>query len=136
MARTQLASITPSVEQQQKFDQMLSAAKTDEEASMLARQNFDSTQITLSTSRDRAVSALSQTAPSMAKMAAPANISSSTTAPPSALSNVAEIAHTSQPIIQPLLPPAVGKGGPIETPSPPNPVSVNCRKRSKQQWIS
>jgi hypothetical protein len=118
VARGQLASITPSVEQQQKFDQMLSAAKTDEEASMLARQNFDSTQITVSASRDRAVSALSQTAPSTA------NISSPTTASPSASSNAVELTHASQPVTAQVLRPAVEKGGPIETPPTPKPVSM------------
>jgi hypothetical protein len=124
VARAQLASITPSVEQQQKFDQMLSAAKTDEEASMLARQNFDSTQITLSANRDRAVSALSQTAPSTAKISAPANISSPTTALPSASSNAVQLTHASQPVTARLLRPAVEKGGPIETPPTPKPVSM------------
>jgi hypothetical protein len=124
VARAQLASITPSVEQQQKFDQMLSAAKTDEEASMLARQNFDSTQITLSASRDRAVSVLSQTAPSTAKISAPANISSPTTASPSASSNAVQLTHASQPVTAQLLRPAVEKGGPIETPPTPKPVSM------------
>lgn len=124
VARGQLASITPSVEQQQKFDQMLSAAKTDEEASMLARQNFDSTQITVSASRDRAVSALSQTAPSTANISAPANISSPTTASPSASSNAVELTHASQPVTAQVLRPAVEKGGPIETPPTPKPVSM------------
>ena len=124
VARAQLASITPSVEQQQKFDQMLSAAKTDEEASMLARQNFDSTQITLSASRDRTVLVLSQTAPSTAKISAPANISSPTTASPSASSNVVQFTHASQPVTAQLLRPAVEKGGLIETPPTPKPVSV------------
>jgi hypothetical protein len=124
VARAQLASITPSVEQQQKFDQMLSAAKSDEEASMVARQNFDSTQITLSASRDRAVSALSQTAPSTANFSASANLSSPTTASPSASSNAVELTHASQPVIAQLLRPAVEKGGPIETPPTPKPVSI------------
>lgn len=60
VAKAQLASITPSVEQQHAYDQMLSAAKTDEDAAMIARQNFDSTQINLSASRDRASQALAQ----------------------------------------------------------------------------
>jgi hypothetical protein len=124
VARTQLASITPSVEQQQKFDQMLSAAKTDEEASMLARQNFDSTQITLSASRDRAVSALSRTAPSAANISAPPNISNPTTASPSASSNAVQLTHASQPVTAQLLRPAAEKGGPIETPPTPKPVSM------------
>jgi hypothetical protein len=124
VARAQLASITPSVEQQQKFDQMLSAAKTDEEASMLARQNFDSTQITLSASRDRVVSALSQTAPSTAKVSAPANISSPTTASPSASSNAVQLTQASRPVTAQLLRAAVEKGGPIETPPTPKPVSM------------
>ena len=118
VARAQLASITPSVEQQQKFDQMLSAAKTDEDASMLARQNFDSTQITLSASRDRAVSLLSQTAPSTA------NIPTPTTASPSVSSNAVQFTHSSQPVTAQLLRPAVEKGGPIETPPTPKAVSI------------
>src|SRR5580704_6309206 len=124
VARSQLASIKPSVDQQQKFDQMLSAAKTDEEASMLARQNFDSTQITLSANRDRAVSALSQTAPSTAKISASANISSPTTASSTASSNAVQLTHASQPVTAQLLRPAVEKGGPIETPPTPKPVSM------------
>lgn len=120
VARAQLALITPSVEQQQKFDQMLSAAKTDEEASMLARQNFDSTQVTLSASRDRAVSALSQAAQPAPSTA---NVSSSPTASPST-SNIVELTHASQPLTAQLLRPAVEKGGPIETPPTPKPVSM------------
>jgi hypothetical protein len=65
VARTQLSAITPSVEQQQAFDQMIAAAKTDEDASMLARQNFDSTRIQLSATRDRATAALAETAPAI-----------------------------------------------------------------------
>lgn len=61
VARGQLNSITPSVQQQAAFTQMIDAAKTDEEASMLARKNFDSTEIHLSASRDRAAQALAQT---------------------------------------------------------------------------
>lgn len=124
VARAQLASITPSVEQQQKFDQMLSAAKTDEEASMFARQNFDSTEITLSASRDRAVAALSQTAPSTVNMSAHANIAKATAASPSDSSNAVELTHASQPVTAQLLRPAVAKSGPIDTSSPPKPVSM------------
>ena len=58
VARGQLAAITPSVKQQEAFNQMIAAAKTDEEASMLARQNFDSTEVHLSAARDRAATAL------------------------------------------------------------------------------
>ena len=124
VARSQLASITPSVEQQQKFAQMLSAAKTDEEASMLARQNFDSTQITLSASRDRAASALSQTVPSNSKVSAQPNISSPATGSPSASSNAVQLTHASQPVTAQLLRPGVEKGGPIETLPTPKPVSM------------
>jgi hypothetical protein len=60
VAQAQLAAVTPSVEQQHAFDQMQAAAKTDEEAAMIARQNFDSTQVNLSASRDRATQALAQ----------------------------------------------------------------------------
>jgi hypothetical protein len=66
VARTQLNSITPSVQQQAAFNQMLGAAQTDEQASMLARQNFDSTEIHLSATRDRAAQALAQTVSSAA----------------------------------------------------------------------
>ncbi len=58
VAQGQLQAITPSVEQQQAFNQMLAAAKTDEDAAVLARQGFDSTQVHLSTSRDQAAAAL------------------------------------------------------------------------------
>jgi len=124
VARAQLASITPSVEQQQKFDQMLSAAKTDEDASVLARQNFDSTQITLSASRDRAVSLLSQTAPPTVKTSSAVNIPSPTTASPSASSNAVQLSHSSQPVTAQLLRPAVEKGGPFETSPTPKAVSI------------
>jgi hypothetical protein len=60
VAQNQLRSITPSVEQQQAFDKMLAAAKTDEDAAALARQGFDSTEIHLSASRDQAAAALAQ----------------------------------------------------------------------------
>jgi hypothetical protein len=128
VARAQLASITPSVEQQQKFDQMLSAAKTDEDASMLARQNFDSTQITLSARRDQAVSLLSQTASTTGRISAPANISSPTPASASASSNAVQLAHASQPVTAQLLRPAVEKGGPVATPPTPKAVSMPLTK--------
>ncbi len=63
VARAQLNSITPSVQQQAAFNQMIDASKTDEEAAMLARKNFDSTEVHLSASRDRAAQALAQTVP-------------------------------------------------------------------------
>jgi hypothetical protein len=63
VARAQLNSLKPSVEQQQAFNQMLSAANTDEQAATLARQNFDSTQVNLSVSRDRAAAALASLSP-------------------------------------------------------------------------
>jgi hypothetical protein len=60
VAQGQLRAITPTVEQQQAFNQMLAAAKTDEDAAALARQGFDSTQVHLSASRDQAAAALAQ----------------------------------------------------------------------------
>lgn len=63
VARGQLATITPSVKQQEAFNQMITAAHSDEEASMLARQNFDSTEVHLSVARDRAANALASSTP-------------------------------------------------------------------------
>jgi hypothetical protein len=63
VAKAQLNSITPSVQQQQKFNDMLAAAKTDEEASELARQNFDSTEIHLSAAREHAATTLAALTP-------------------------------------------------------------------------
>jgi hypothetical protein len=63
VAQNQIRSITPSVQQQQAFNQMLAAAKTDEEAATIARQGFDSTEIHLSASRDHAVAALAAFSP-------------------------------------------------------------------------
>lgn len=63
VAQKQLQSVAPSAEQQQAFNQMLAAAKSDEAASAVARQGFDSTEIHLSASRDRAVVALAATSP-------------------------------------------------------------------------
>jgi len=63
VARAQISAVAPSVEQQNAFNQMLAAAKTDEDASMLARQNFDTASVKLSASRDHAAAALAATAP-------------------------------------------------------------------------
>jgi hypothetical protein len=69
VARAQLNSVTPSVQQQQAFNQMITAAKTDEEAAELARQNFDSTNIHLSAARDHAATALAALTPSSVPVA-------------------------------------------------------------------
>lgn len=122
VARTQLNAIAPSVEQQKAFDQMLAASKTDEEASMLARQNFDSTAVHLSASRDRAAAALAQTA-------APApNLSPAPTQTAASLSSsTVDLTHASQPVTAPLLRPATPRGGPIT--APPAPVAAPVIKK-------
>jgi hypothetical protein len=121
VARSQLAAIQPSLEQQQKFNQMLAAAKTDEEASMIARQNFDSSQIKLSASRDRAAAALAQTA-SPAVNVSSASEPRSAAVPSSATSNAVDLSHSSQPVSAQLLRPAVEKSGPIIIPPAPAPA--------------
>lgn len=124
VARAQLNAIAPSVEQQQAFNQMLSAAKTDEEASMLARQNFDSTQVNLSASRDRAAAALAQTA-------APAsNLSPAPTQTAASLSSsTVDLTHASQPVSAPLLRSASPRGGPITASPAPASVAAPAVKR-------
>lgn len=62
VAQSQLKAITPSAGQQQAFNQMLAAAKTDEDAAAMARRGFDSTEAHLSASRDHAAKALAQMA--------------------------------------------------------------------------
>jgi hypothetical protein len=107
VARAQLNSITPSVQQQAAFDQMIAAAHSDEEAAMLARQNFDSTEVHLSAARDRSAVALAQTA-----LPASNSASSLTPAAPLLASKTVDLSHASQPLTAPLLRPALPRGGP------------------------
>ena len=107
VAQGQLRAITPSVEQQQAFNQMLAAAKTDEDAAMIAGQGFDSTQINLSASRDHAAAALAQMGSQQVTNSASSQSSS-----------VADLTHASQPITAPLLRTAANAGSPLPMPAP------------------
>jgi hypothetical protein len=92
VAQGQLRAIAPSVEQQQAFNQMLAAAKTDEDAAAIARRGFDSTEIHLSTSRDHAAAALAQMG----------SLQSPNPAPSPSISTV-DLSHAAQPVTAPLL---------------------------------
>lgn len=121
IAQTKLSQITPTVEQQQAFNQMLAAAKTDEDAAMIARQGFDSTEIHLSASRDHAAAALAQTAP----------VQASNPALPQS-SHTVDLSHAAQPVTAPLLLRASAPvGGPlplsaaVSHPAPPSAPAVD-----------
>jgi hypothetical protein len=107
IAQTKLSQITPTVEQQQAFNQMLAAAKTDEEAATIARQGFDSTEVHLSASRDHAAAALAQMGPMPASN--PASPQSS---------NPVDLSHSAQPVTAPLLRTAFPPGGPLPVSAP------------------
>jgi hypothetical protein len=134
VARGQLAAITPSLKQQEAFNQMIAAAKTDEEASMLARQNFDSTAVQLAVTRDRAATALAQTTSPALTVAskpnfasAPASTATRTQAAPSPSSSTVDLTHAVQPITTALLRPAVPRGGPIlPSPAVTRPVDIDA----------
>lgn len=134
VARGQIAAITPSVKQQEAFNQMIAAAKTDEEASMLARQNFDSTEAHLSVARDRAATALAQTMPSAANLAsqpklarAPALTSARNQTVPSPSSSTVDVSHATQPITTALLRPTVSAGGPtLPSPAVTRPIDIDA----------
>jgi len=112
VAQGQLRAITPSVEQQQAFNQMLAAAKTDEDAAMIARQGFDSTQINLSASRDHAAAALAQMgSQQVSNSASPQPVSSQS-------SSVVDLTHAAQPATVPLLRTAANAGSPLPVPAP------------------
>jgi hypothetical protein len=91
VAQGQLRAIAPSVEQQQAFNKMLAAAKTDEDAAAIARQGFDSAEIHLSTSRDHAAAALAQ----MGSLQSPNSPSQSAAA--------VDLSQAAQPVTAPLL---------------------------------
>ncbi len=116
VARTQLASITPSVEQQQKFDQMLAAAKTDEDAAALARQNFDNTNVHLGLARDRASASLAALAPS------PVTVATND----ASVVDLSRSAHTQPALLRAPTQPLPAVRAPIQVPSPvvtPAPVA-------------
>jgi hypothetical protein len=112
VAQGQLRAITPSVEQQQAFNQMLAAAKTDEEAAMIARQGFDSTQINLSASRDHAAATLAQMGSQQVSNSASSQPASSQP------SSIVDLTHASQPVTVPLLRTAANAGSPLPVPAP------------------
>ena len=65
VAQKQIQAVTPTVQQQQAFNQMLEAAKTDEDASVAARKMFENADAHLSVTRTQAAGALANlTAPS------------------------------------------------------------------------
>ena len=63
VARSKMEAVSPTPTQQQAFNQMLSAAKTDEDAAETARKIFENSNVTLSVSRTNAATALSALAP-------------------------------------------------------------------------
>ena len=63
VARTQLNSITPSVQQQEAFNKMLAAAKSDEELKVASDKAFDQTRIQLDSARQHASTALADLTP-------------------------------------------------------------------------
>jgi hypothetical protein len=105
VAQGQLRAITPTGEQQQAFNQMLAAAKTDEDAAALARQGFDSTQVHLSASRDQAAAALSQ----MGTLQGPNSA-------PSQSASAIDLSHVGQHSTVALLRTQSNSGGPAPAP--------------------
>jgi hypothetical protein len=63
VAQTKLSQITPTVEQQQAFNQMLAAAQTDEDAAVAARKIFDNADAHLALTRTTAAGALANLTP-------------------------------------------------------------------------
>ena len=118
VAQGQLRAITPTVEQQQAFNQMLAAAKTDEDAAALARQGFDSTQVHLSASRDQAAAALAQMGTLQGANSAPSQSASAVDLSRAGqLSTVALLRTTSNsgsPAPAPVLVPVVASHPPVQ----------------------
>jgi hypothetical protein len=106
VAQGQLRAITPSAEQQQAFNQMLAAAKTDEDAAALARQGFDSTQVHLSASRDQAAAALAQ----MGTLQGPNSAASQS-------GSAVDLSHAGQHSTVALLRTSSNSGGPAPVPA-------------------
>jgi hypothetical protein len=119
VARTQLNSVTPSVQQQQKFNDMLAAAKTDEEAKTLADKAFDSTQVNLSLAREKASTALAALTPASAPVAA--NNSA-----------VVDLSHATrtQPNLLRTPAPAPAAKAPVQVPSPVVSASAPVKRHS------
>ena len=107
VAQGQLRAITPTVEQQQAFNQMLAAAKTDEDAAAMARQGFDSTQVHLSASRDQAGAALAQMGSLQGPISAPAQSASAV-----------DLSHVGQHSTVALLRTPSNNGSPMPAPVP------------------
>ena len=134
VARGQLAAIAPSIKQQEAFNQMIAAAKTDEEASMLARQNFDSTAVQLAVTRDRAATSLAQTTSPALTVASKPNLASApgstatrTQAVASPPSSTVDLTHAVQPITTALLRPAIPRGGSmLPSPAVTRPVDIDA----------
>lgn len=88
VARAQLNSITPSVQQQESFNKMLTAAQSDEELKTAADKAWDSTQVNLTTAREHAATALAALTP------APTNVASKVAASDSSVVDLSHSTHT------------------------------------------
>ncbi|MGA7295087.1 MAG: hypothetical protein WBW53_08635 [Terriglobales bacterium] len=118
VAKSQLAAIQPSIQQQAAYDKMIAAANSDQQAAMLARQNFDSTEIHLSAARDHAATALAQTSSPMPNVApTPTSRVALAQTVPSRSSNTVNLSQVSQPIAAPVLRSAAQRGEPVLPPS-------------------
>jgi hypothetical protein len=111
VARAKLSQVTPTPEQQQAFNQMLAAAKTDEDDAAAARKIFENTDTQLSLSRTKAAGALAQLSPPAG--AATVDLSSAKSAP--------ALMRTSTPVGHPISTSSSAAAAPPQ-PAPPVPA--------------
>jgi hypothetical protein len=118
VAQKQIQAVTPTVQQQQAFNQMLAAAKTDEDASVAARKIFENADAHLSVTRTQAAGAL-------------ANLTAPSGSPTTSTTVDLKGATQMQPA---LLRPAAATGGPVSPaparPSAPTPPATVASRSS------
>jgi len=111
VARTKIDLQTATPQQQQAFNQMLGAAKTDEDAAVAARKIFENANATLSISRSNAATALSALAPASAS-----TVDLRATKPTATVANLKTPARTGAPVALPVV--AVAPSAPAPKPIP------------------
>jgi hypothetical protein len=94
VARTKIDLQTATPQQQQAFNEMLGAAKTDEDAAVAARKIFENANATLSISRTNAATALSALAPASAS-----TVDLRATKPTATVANLKTPQRTGTPIV-------------------------------------
>ena len=110
VARTKIDLQTATPKQQQAFNEMLGAAKTDEDAAVAARKIFENANAALSISRTNAATALSALAPASAS-----TVDLRAAKPTATVANLKTPARTGTPVSMPVVAAAPVAPKPIQT---------------------